>query len=346
MRIDTTRSWISKTLESSYNTPEAVGTNYSEVPTQQPFFILPKLGKRSDADRVGQDAATHLCSDYWAHGEIGLSDDIETDVPARLFRRNLGGASTPTVVSAGSVWDHAFGILPRSVSDFLPSFSMATLLGSASYLLAGCLVDRFKASQKNSERAMHETDILTGGKFTNPHGLTSLPALADTACMDGFRTNIQYTEPDGTTVVNLSTLGKWIEWSVEHNNNLRRNKRRGGDPIQTVGTGAGAHVRTIPRGKYQTNVQLVLDFDDLTYWTKSVQNQILTNLKITVVGPIIATTYRHEFEIIVPKFGFESVDTGEDEGDAATPINVIPFRDPVTGGTITGRVRNGVATLV
>ncbi|MCC6328996.1 MAG: hypothetical protein IT174_10800 [Acidobacteria bacterium] len=346
MRIDTSRSWISKTLESSYNTPEATGSNYSEIPTQEPYFVLPKLEKTSDADRVGQDAPTHLCNTYWSHGEIGLRDDAETDVPARLFRRALGGSVTDTVVSAGAVWDHTFAILPRAASDFLPSFSVATLLGSASFLLAGCMIDRFKVSQKNSERVQHETDILSGGKFTNPHGLTSLPSLVDTACMDGFRTNIQYTDSDGSTTVNLTTAGKVIEWMVEHKNNIRRNKRRTGDPIQTVSSSAGAYVRSMPRGKYETSVQMVIDFVDLTEWTKSVQNAVFTNMKITVVGPIITGIYRHEFEIIIPKFGFDSPDTSDDEGDAATPINIIPFKDPTSGGTITGRIRNAQGTLV
>lgn len=347
MRTDTSKSWISKTLESSFNTPETGGANYSEIPTQEPYFVLPKLEKISDASRVGRDAPSHLCNTYWSSGEIGLKDDAETDVPARLFRRNLGGAVTDTVVNSGVVWDHSFAILPRATSEFLPSFNVATLLGAASFLHAGCLVDRFKVSQKNSDRVQHETDIVTGGKFTNPHGLSSLPGLADTACMDGFRTAIQYTDSDGSTVVDLSTLGRVIEWMVEHKNNIRRNKRRVGDPIQTVSTGSGAYVRSMPRGKYETMAQLIVDFADLTDWTKSVKNEVLTNMKFKVVGALIGGSgLRNELEIIIPKFGFDTPDTGDDEGDAATPINIIPFADPVTGGTITGRVRNGFATLV
>lgn len=346
MRIDTSRSWVSKTLEASFNTPEATGSNYSEIPTQEPYFTLPKLEKVSDANRVGVDAPTHLCSTYWGHGELSLKDDVETDVPARLFRRALGGSVTDTVVSAGAVWDHTFAILPRATSDVLPSFSLASILGAASFLLSGCMIDRFKVSQKNSERVQHETDIVTGGKFTNPHGLTSLPSLAETACMDGFRTAIQYTDSDGSTIVDLATLGRVIEWMVEHKNNIRRNKRRIGDPIQTVSTGAGAYVRSMPRGKYETAIQMTVDFVDLSDWTKSVKNEVLTNLKFKVVGPIITGVYRHEFEIIVPKFGFDSPDTADDEGDASTPINIIPFADPVSGGTITGRIRNAQATLV
>lgn len=347
MRTDSSQQWISKTLEAAFNTPEPTGSNYSFLGTTDPYFTLPKMEKVNDANRVGVYAPTHLCNTYWSHGQISPKDDVETDNPARLFRRCLGGAVTDTVVSAGAVWDHTFAVLSPAVGDVLPSFSLASLLGSASFLLAGAMVDSFKISQKNTDRVQYESAILTSGKFTNPHGLTSLPAFVSPPCMDGFRTTVKYTDSDGSTLIDMGSLGKVIEWSVEHKNNIRQNKRRIGDPIQTVATtGSGAHVRSMPRGKYETMIQMLLDFVDLTDWQKSVKNEQMTNLKFTVLGPIITGAYRHEFEIIVPLFSFDSVDTGDDNGDAATPVKVIPLADPVTGGTITGRIRNATATLV
>lgn len=346
MLISAAQSWISKTVESTYNTAEGTGTNYSQVPTRNPFFILPKLEKRSDADRAGQNAASHLCNHYWSPGQYGFVDDAETDVPARLFRRALGGSVTDTLVS-GTVYDHTFAILPPQTGSILPSFGVVSLLEAASFLLHGCMVDRFKVSQQGDNRAQYEADIVNSGKFTNPHGLTSLPVLATPACMDAFRTTVTYLDSDGITTVNLGSVGTIIEWMVEHRNNIQTAKRRIGDTIQTVGSsGSGAHVRRMPRGKYETSISMLIDFLDLSYWTKSVQNENLTNLKFTVIGPVIESTYRHEFEIIVPKFMFDSVDPGDDNGDAATPINVVALQDPTSLGTITGRIRNGSATLV
>ncbi len=347
MRLDSTQLWISKTLEASFNTPEASGANYSYLGSQNPVLILPRQEKVSDANRVGVNAATHLCPTYWSHPEVGVNDDVETDNPARLFKRCLSGAVTDTVVSAGAVWDHTFAILSPQVGDVLQSFNVASLLGAASYLLGGCMVERFKVSQKNADRVQFEADIVGSGKFTAPHGLTSLPAFVSPPCMDGFRTKIAYLDSDNVTTIDLGTLGKVIEWSVEHKNNIRRNKRRIGDTIQAPVTGSdAAHVRTMPRGKYETSIGMMVDFADLTDWQRSVKNAIMSNLKFTISGPIITGIYRHEFEIIVPKFSFESVEAGEDEGDAATSLNVIPLADPVTGGTITGRIRNNTATLV
>lgn len=346
MRVEDGKHWISKTIESPFNTADSTGTNYAQVPTSNPFFVLPKLEKRSDIGKSGHTAATHLCNHYWQPGQYGFADDAESDVPGRLLRRCLGGSVTDALVSSG-VYDHTFPILQPQVGSILPSFGMASLLDAASFLLHGCMVERFKVSQQGDNRAQYEADIVNSGKFTNPHGLSSLPELATPACMDAFRTTVTYLDSDGTTTVNLGTAGTIIEWMVEHKNNIKTAKRRIGDTIQTVSTsGSGAHVRRMPRGKYETTISMLIDFLDLSYWTKSTQNEVMTNLKFTVVGPVIASTYRHEFEIIVPKFSFEVVDPAEDDGDAATTINVIPLEDPTSLGTITGRIRNNQATLL
>lgn len=346
MRLRDSQSWLSKTLESTYNTAVTGGTNYEFIPTTNPFFALPVVEKVNDGGRIGRNAPSHLCNTYWSHFEMSIQDDVETGVPARLFRRALGGSVTDTLVATG-VYDHTFAMLNPQIGVNLPSFSVPVLLGDASFLFAGCRVDRFKVMQQNNERVTYECDIVGSGKFTNPHGLTSLPALSPVPCMDGFRTEVTYVDETSTTI-NLGTVGNLIEWSVELNNNLRRNRRRVGDPIQTVASsGAAAHVRNLPLGQERTTtISLKLDFIDLTEWTKAVANKTLTNLKFKVVGPLIDASNRHEFEIIVPQFAFEVVTPDEDEGDAAITINVIAFEDTVTRGTITGRVRNDQATLV
>lgn len=349
MRLDNTQLAISKTCEISFNTPENTAGNYEGLPTLEAFFILPKLEKLSDAGRVGKNAATHLCNNYWAHFEASVKDDLDSNVPARLARRALGGNVTTTLVATG-VYDHEFAILPPQIGDILPSFDLISVLGAADFLMAGVMVDKFKASQKNADRVQYEAALIGSGKFTNPSAI-AMPAQAATPCMDGFKTIVKYKEADNTTVVNLSNLGRIAEWMIEHDNKIRRNKRRTGDPVQTVtGYGSGAHVRSQPRGKYETKIQLVVDFLNLSDWQKSVKNEILNDLSFLVPGEKIATVasvdYFNEVEIIVPKFGFDSPDTAEDEGDATTPINVIAFEDPVTKGTFKMRVRNGNATLI
>lgn len=344
-RLNDSQHWISKTVESTYNTAESTGSNYSFIPTVSPFYMLPVMEKVNDGNRVGRNAPSHVCSTYWSNPQYGLSDDAETDVPGRIFRRALGGAVTDTLVATG-VYDHTFAILNPSSSSILPSFGMVSLLDVASFLFHGCMVDRFKLSQKGSDRAIYEADIVGSGKFTNPHGLSSLPALATTPCMDGFRTVATYVD-DTSATINLSTLGTLIEWMVEHKNNIRRDKRRVGDTIQTVSTtGTAAHVKAMPRGKYETTCSMKMDFVDLTNWTKTVQSKTFTNLKFTVTGPLIDATYRHEFEVIVPSFTFEVMTPDEDAGDMAVTVNILPFQDSVSAGTITGRVRNATATLV
>jgi len=344
-RVEYAQHWISKTVESTYNTAEATGSNYAYLPNQNAYYKLPVLEKLNDGGRVGLAAPSHTCQHYWTPPQYGITDDAETDVPGRIFRRALGGAVTDTLVETG-VYDHEFAILDPRVGSILPSFGMVSLLDVASFLFHGCMVDRFKVSQKGSDRAIYEADIVGSGKFTTPHGLSSLPALAQTVCMDGFRVVVTYVD-DASATINLSTLGTLIEWMVEHKNNIRTNKRRVGDTIQTVSTtGTGAHVKAMPRGHYTTDISMKLDFVDLTNWTKSIQNKTFTNLKFKLVGPTVGATSRHEFEIIVPSFSFEVLEPDEDEGEASHTVKCIAFQDAVSGGTITGRVRNGTATLV
>lgn len=348
MLVENAQHWVSKTVEGTYNTAEATGSNYSRVATKAPFFVLPKVQKMSDAGRSGQNAPTHLCNHYWMPGQYGFADDAETDVPARMLRRAMGGSVTNTLVDTG-VYDHEFAILQPQIGSILPSFGMVSLLSPASFLLHGCMVDRFKLSQKKGdERAQAEWDIVNSGKFTTPHGLSSLPELAATPCMDAFRTVVSYFDTTEDDTVDFGALGTLLEWMVEHKNNLKTNKRRIGDTIQTVNTASAAHVRKLPRGKYETTAQIVLDFtsSSMSDWARSVENVEMQDLSFKVVGPVIASTYRHEFEIIVPRFVFDAVDTGDDDGDATTPINIIPLQDPTSKGTITARIRNGSATLV
>lgn len=346
MRTEDAKHWISNALEGTFNTAPSSGAAYSQVPNTNPFFLLPKLEKRSDAGKSGHTAPTHLCNHYWSPAMFPFRDDVETNVPARLFARSLGGTVTDALVATG-VYDHSFAILQPQVGSILPSMGVTSLLDAASFLCHGCMVDRFKVSQKGDERAQYEADLVNSGKFAEPHGLTGLPELVTPACMDSYRTTVTYLDSDGSTTINLGTAGTVLEWSVEHKNNIKTNKRRIGDPILTATSGgSGAYVRRMPRGKYETAVQLTVDFLSLSDWRKSTKSEVMTNLKFTVVGPLIDATYRHEFEIIVPQFSFEVVDPSEDDGDAATVLNVIPLEDPTTLGTITGRVRNATATLV
>ena len=49
--------------------------------------------------------------------------------------------------------------------------------------------------------------------------------------------------------------------------------------------------------------------------------------------------YYNELEIKIPSFGFEAISTGNSEGEATTPIQVIPFEDSVTKGSFKVRLR-------
>ena len=307
-----------------------------------PFAILPRTA------RLGRNAPTHLCNTYWTHAEMSIKDDLNSGVPAMITRRGAGGTATSTLVATG-VYDKEFAILPPQIGSNLPSFDIITQLGAADFLIAGIMTDKLKFAQKGAERVQYEAGLLGSGKFTNPSGIV-MPSPVDVPCFDGFRTVVKYSNAGKSETINLSALGKILEWSLEHDNKIRRNRRRSGDPILAVEGAEAAYVRKQPRGKYETKGSLVFDFEDLSDWKKSVKNEELTDLSFLTRGSKIANVggvdYFNEFEIIVPKFSFDSPDTGDDEGEATTPIAIVPLEDPVTKGTFRVRVRSAAVNLV
>ena len=96
------------------------------------------------------------------------------------------------------------------------------------------MTDSIKFSQKNAERVQYEANLVGSGKFVNPTGIAPFPAMATTPCMDGFKVDIKYTDVDGSTVGQSCLARQGVEWMVEHKNNIRRDKRRTGDPVLTA----------------------------------------------------------------------------------------------------------------
>ena len=82
------------------------------------------------------------------------------------------------------------------MGDVLPSFNIVAILGASDFLLAGCMTDSIKFSQKNAERVQYEANLVGSGKFTNPSLITPFPAMANTPCMDGYKVEVKYTDAD------------------------------------------------------------------------------------------------------------------------------------------------------
>lgn len=345
-KVKATKFLIEKDPSSAINSASVDVEDYLSVPNTNIQFWLPDTEKVDDGNRAGVNAARHQCNTYWNQDDIQIADEVEFIVLPRLLRRLMGGSPTRSVVATG-VSDYTWGVLPSQVGNILPAAGLAATLDPANFLYHGVTWDKFNLSQKGAERAQHQTTGFgTGFHTLDPWDPEDEPDNVIPDCTDGRKTVVKYV--DNVTTINLSSLGGLEEWTLGHDNFLQKNRRRSGDPGLAVEGVEAGYVRSIPRGNeqqpYSTTLQFIPLFENLNDWKRSVKNNSqLTNFSILIPGKKIATVssvdYYNELEIIIPKFGFKSITTGNAGGDATSPIAVIPFEDPTTLGTFKVRLR-------
>lgn len=345
--VKATRFLIEKDPSSAINSPSTDVTDYLSVSDSELKFFLPDTEKTNDAGKAGRDVASHQCNEYYKQDDRTISDDVDFIVLPRLLRRMMGGTPVRSLAATG-VYDYEWGIMPSSVSNILPACGLYSLLGAAEFLLWGNTVDKAKISQQKAARVQHNTILAGTGGFTkDPAGFSgSLPDPVSPDCTEGRKVVMKYTN-ESSTLVDLSSLGTVDGWEFNHDNLLQRNKRRLGDPAIAVSGVEAGYVRSIPRGNqnesYKTMLSFTPIFANMNDWIRSVALKEMTNFSIKIPGKKIATVssvdYYNELEIKIPKFGFEAISTGNSEGEATTPIQVIPFEDSVTKGSFKVRLR-------
>jgi hypothetical protein len=344
--------YVTKTKEGSYNAGESTGTNYAKIRSQQASFLLPQIEFLNDAGVPGNghEFATQWCANYISHPAATFTDDINYGIAGRLALRALGGTVTTAQQGATTAYKHSCNMLSISSGRQYPSFSMAAELGGASYRFAGVVVDRFRMSQNRADRPQYSADLVGSGKFTTPHGLTSLPSTMDiAACLTGAGVEVYWTDADGTTTFSGSgcTLRSW---SVEVANNLRLNDRCPGDSTQTLTydstTTTPAFAGKLLRGSRTVTAQLVILLDSsVVPWERYVTGQELTDVTFKAKSTALAGTgYNFTINYIIPKARITSVDPTDSDGDAAITINLVGMYDSTSGGAIKAEVINQETT--
>jgi hypothetical protein len=158
--------------------------------------VLPQIEFINDAGVPGNghEFATTWCETYLSQPAFSFSDDINFGIAGRLALRALGGSVTTAQQGGTTAYKHSCNMLPVASGRQLPSFAMAAELGGASYLMNGMVVERFRISQNRADRPQYSADIVGSGKFTTPHGLTSLPSSMDLAsCLNGNASEVYWT---------------------------------------------------------------------------------------------------------------------------------------------------------
>lgn len=162
--------YVSKTLEAAYNGDVIGGDKYAMIRTLQPAYVLPQVEFVNDAGVPGNghEFATTWCPTYISHPAFTFTDDVNFGIAGRLALRSLGGTVTTAQQGSTSAYKHSCSMLPNSTGRQLPSFAMASLLGGASYRVAGVVVDRFRLSQNRADRPQYTVDVVGSGKYTDP----------------------------------------------------------------------------------------------------------------------------------------------------------------------------------
>ncbi len=345
-RINDVALWVSKRPETVFNTDYTLGADYLKALTAQPAFVLPQIEYVNDANKPGNghEFPTFQCETYVSHPAFTFTDDINTDYAGRLWLRALSGTVTSALL-AGSANKHSNAMLPVASGRQYDSTTLISELGGATFRLAGMVVDRYRLSQTRADRPQFSVDLIGSGKFTRPHGVTSLPATATVIqCLDGNNTQVFWTDTDGLQNFHGTTCSLRSVF-VEVANNSRLNDRCPGDPELTLTSGSltttPAYVNKLTRGDRTVTAQIVIKLDStIPDWITYSVGDTLTNVTFQFRGPIITSPHRHAIHAIIPKARVTSVESGEDDGDATLTINLLGFYDTVSGGALLAEVIN------
>ena len=338
--------YLSKQPESSLNTGYTAGADFLKALSAQPFFILPQVEFVTDAGKPGNghEFPTRQCPTYVGHPAATFTDEVNVSYAGRLLLRSLGGSVTTAQQGGSAAWKHSCVMLDALSSRQLPSTTMISLLGGASFRLDGMVVDRYRLSQNRADIPQYSVDLVGSGDFTRPHGVTSLPATADIlTCLDGNQTVISWTDTVGAQTL---TSGCQVRSSfIEVSNSTKLNDRCPGDPVVTITDGAltttPAYVQKMRHGTRTATAQIVITLDStIPDWLTYATNDVLTDVTFQYRGAIIASTFRYMLSYIMPKARITSIETGENDGDAVQTLNLTGFWDGATSTALKGEVQN------
>lgn len=350
------RLYVSKNRETAFNTPYTTGAAFLSATSTSPVVLIPELEKTDDAGRAGNasEFPTAQCNQYWSPIAASFSDQANFGLASRLALRAVGGAVTgPTTVVAALAFQYTANMLAKSVGLQLPSSTVISELGGASFLFPGCVVERFRLSQEGVAPVIAQFDLIGSGKHRSPHAVTSLPTVPTFSCLKP-KSYLNYTDDVG--LVDLTTACRIRSWSVEIvNGHAPADDRCIGDSSQDAGdyTASGgasdaAFNSKLNHGVRQVNAQIVILLDStMPEWLKMASNTPLTNITFGARGAVLdaaAPTYEY-LKVIIPNGRFAAVQETDSNGKAALTLSFKTFYDATAIGAKVDVV-NGTATGV
>jgi hypothetical protein len=195
--------FVSARRQTAFGTPYVLGTDFLRATSQTPVVLVPEMEKTDDSNRSGNPSEfpTTQCNQYWLPPAASFQDQANFNLFGRLGLRAVGAPPlTPVQLVVGVAWQHAANMLSKSVGLQLPTSTVISSLGGASFLLPDCVVDRFRLSQDGVAPVQCQFDLIGSGKHRSPHGVGT--AQVETATAAGTVT----TAGNVTVVVTAANM--------------------------------------------------------------------------------------------------------------------------------------------
>ncbi len=346
--------WISKTPESSFNTPITAGASFLKATSANPIVLIPEMDKSSDVGKAGNghEFPTYICNRRWTPVAVALEDDANFELFGRLGLRSVGGTITDSTLATGA-YKHSGVMLPVATGLQLPSSTVISELGGASFLFAGCVVERFRLSQEGANPVRVQVEMIGSGKHRKPHAVTSLPATPVIAQCLKAGANLSYTDSGGPK--DLTSGCKVRSWSVEIvNSHSPTDDHCVGDPEQDAGdytassgASSAAYNAKLTRGSRVVNAQIVILLDStMPEWLQMAENEALTDITLGAKGSQLVAgppAYNAALNVVIPNGRFSAVKEQDSNGKASLVLSLTAIYNAGVNGACKVEVINDIA---
>jgi hypothetical protein len=333
--------------QSAVNTPPTDGDAYTAFLANVIAPVIPSLETVTDEEMAG-DGFSRTLRDirnyYWSNKAWQVNGLLNDHISAILMNSWQGGAVTTTARTSPSKDVAAVQNVINSTPKLLALYRH---LGGERFINSSFAPNNFTIAQEGEARPTFSFDMMSTGHHLVDTELDLLTfdeadiiAAPDYEYFHGAATEV--TATDGVETYNWTADGELMSLSVEGSNNVDI-RRRPGDTFKTIGNhNSGAFARKIRNGKLTGLVKLKVDLDSsLRTFKAMIAARKLTGLTIVFNGfnKIGAGSDDFEFEIKVPKAGFQMIEGDTDQDFGALSLSIQPLRDATTKGYYTNRTR-------
>lgn len=354
-------AYMSKDYEAAVNTVETGDDDMLRVLVDGNAPPLPELLTKEAGNGIGSgnefDTGTNILSDYFDVVRFGIGSELDSEIMGALWHQaQSGGLTNAPVTGASGAHDHSFGYAPDSSGFNVLTRTFVFDVGGIKYVYGGCGVDEYTVEWDGGEWPKAKAALIGTGWHAP---LANYPDLALPTLEEQIPFNYLFSH--GATLnwtgapwggsYDAAASGRFMAFSLTVKNNLRvaGHERQPNDPVITDADGyEGAVQNRLRRGKREATARVTLRLDNQTREFKAQKGKVIcTNLNVAFPGPKIgATTARYTWAAVIPKFRVMKVTPAEMDGEEVLHLDLKLYRDTVTGGLVTGRVRNNVASSI